>query len=47
MYARIKQGSFPAPIPLGTSHSVAWLASEIDAWIAERVRAARGGRASG
>ena len=42
MYSYIKQGSFPRPIPLGTPHSVAWLSSEIDAWIEARIRDARG-----
>lgn len=42
MYSYIKQGSFPRPISLGTAHSVAWLSSEIDAWIEARIRAVRG-----
>ncbi len=41
MYSYIKQGRFPQPIPLGTPRAVAWLSSEIDAWIETRVRAAR------
>ena len=45
MYVRIKDGTFPAPIPLGTPHMVAWIASEVDAWIEAQIRAARGGRA--
>jgi prophage regulatory protein len=40
MYAYIKEGSFPRPIPLGP-RAVAWLASEVDEWIEARVRAAR------
>ncbi|MCE4373865.1 AlpA family phage regulatory protein [Xanthomonas hortorum pv. hederae] len=35
IYDRIKKGTFPKPVPLGTL--VAWLESEIDAWIAARV----------
>ena len=40
MYSYIQQGRFPRPIPLG-ARAVAWLSSEIDAWIDERIRAAR------
>lgn len=36
IYADIKSGRFPAPIKIGAQAS-AWLASEIDAWIATRV----------
>jgi prophage regulatory protein len=32
VYNRIKNGSFPRPIPLG-GKSVGWLESEIDQWI--------------
>lgn len=41
LYALMKEGSFPAPIRLG-SMSVAWLESEVQGWIAERI-AERGG----
>lgn len=41
VYAMIRDGSFPAPIPLGSSHCVGFLSSEIDGWIADRVREAR------
>lgn len=40
MYRLINEGQFPAPISL-TQKAVAWLASEIDAWIDSRVRASR------
>jgi prophage regulatory protein len=40
IYLRISQGTFPAPINLG-SRAVGWLASEIDDWIAQRVAASR------
>ena len=40
MYMRIKQGSFPRPIPLGPPRGCL-LASEVDAWIEGRIRAAR------
>lgn len=32
IYERIKQGTFPVPVPLGV-HAVGWLASEVAAWI--------------
>lgn len=35
IYARVKEGSFPAPINLG-GNAVGWLASEVDDWIAAR-----------
>lgn len=41
IYYQIKRGQFPPSIPLGT-RSAGWLEAEIDAWIDERVRAARG-----
>jgi prophage regulatory protein len=41
MYAYIKEGVFPRPIPLG-ARAVAWLSSEVDEWIEARIRAARG-----
>lgn len=40
IYAYIKRGAFPAPIKLGPKAS-GWLASDVQAWIAERT-AARG-----
>ena len=36
----VKSGDFPGPIKIGTRR-VAWLASEFEAWVAER-KAARG-----
>lgn len=38
LYDAIKQGRFPAPVPLGAK-SVAWLSTEIDHWMAERIAA--------
>lgn len=35
IYARVKEGSFPAPVNLG-ERAVGWLESEIDAWIEAR-----------
>lgn len=36
IYESIRQGTFPAPVPIG-ENSVAWLEEEIDGWIAERL----------
>lgn len=38
MYAQIKAGTFPRPVPTG-GNSVAWVESEIDQWIADRIAA--------
>lgn len=40
LYNYIKEGKFPAPIPLG-ARAVGWLSSEVDAWIESRVKASR------
>lgn len=40
MYARIKAGTFPRPVSTG-GNSVAWVESEIDQWIADRIAARR------
>lgn len=40
IYAGIAAGTFPKPCPLSdTGRSVAWLESEISAWVAARVSA--------
>ncbi len=36
-WRRIRAGTFPAPVQLGPN-SVGWVASEIDAWLANRPR---------
>src|ERR1035437_759016 len=41
IYARIKARQFPAPIPLGGAHIVAFATAEVDAWAAEQIRSAR------
>ena len=41
IYQRIQAGTFPRPVPLG-ARAVGWLESEVNAWIAERIRIARG-----
>lgn len=38
IYERIKNGGFPRPVKIGP-RAVAWLESEIDAWLQERVEA--------
>ena len=40
IYQYIRNGAFPAPIPLG-ARAVGWLESEVSAWISLRVSAAR------
>lgn len=37
IYKLIKEGSFPKPVPLGI-RAVGWVATEINAWIEDRVR---------
>ena len=44
VYRLIDEGKFPRPVQLGGTTLVAWVQSEIDAWIAERIAAPRGGR---
>jgi prophage regulatory protein len=41
IYARIQNGTFPAPIKIGTRAS-AWPASAIQAWIQAQIRGASG-----
>ncbi|MGC0155276.1 helix-turn-helix transcriptional regulator [Chromobacterium vaccinii] len=38
VYDAIKRGHFPAPVSLG-GKSVAWLSSEIEGWMSERIAA--------
>ncbi|MCY1276082.1 Prophage CP4-57 regulatory protein (AlpA) [compost metagenome] len=38
IYAAIREGTFPAPVPIGVN-SVAWLEAEVDTWIAARLAA--------
>lgn len=37
LYSMIAAGTFPKSVSLG-ARSVGWLTSEVDAWIAERIR---------
>ncbi|MDR5771224.1 MULTISPECIES: AlpA family phage regulatory protein [unclassified Caballeronia] len=41
IYRMIERGEFPKPFVL-TGHRTAWVDTEIDAWLAARVAAARG-----
>lgn len=36
IYAAIRAGTFPDPVPIGRN-SVAWLEAEVDQWIADRL----------
>lgn len=40
IYQRAKDGTFPGSIKIGT-YNVAWLESEIDEWVADRVATSR------
>jgi prophage regulatory protein len=40
VYALIKKGEFPSPIPI-TPQTVGWISTEVSEWIASRVKAAR------
>ena len=42
IYRLIKRGQFPSPVRLG-GNSVRWQASQVHAWIAEKVRACEAG----
>lgn len=53
LYARIKEGRFPAPISLGggcgggrgLGRAVGWIESEVESWIADRIAESRGQQA--
>lgn len=40
LYELIKAGKFPPAVPLGCK-SVGWVESEVNAWLAEKIEAAR------
>ena len=45
LYARIKDGEFPAPIPLSDhGRAVAWDSRAIDRWMDSRIQAAGGAK---
>jgi prophage regulatory protein len=41
IYQKIKERTFPLPISLG-ANSVGWIKTEIDEWLAARVKLSRG-----
>lgn len=41
IYLRMSQGRFPTAVPIGSAAVVGWLESEIDAYLAEQISAAR------
>jgi prophage regulatory protein len=45
IYRLMDEEKFPRPVTLG-AHAVGWIESEIEAWLAEKVQASRGGRAA-
>jgi len=42
LYAKMASGDFPQAVKLGR-RSVGWVASEVQAWLQDRVMASRGG----
>jgi prophage regulatory protein len=40
IYERMRQGTFPSPVSLG-SKAVGWLANEIDDWLDQRIKGSR------
>lgn len=43
IYARIAEGSFPKPVPLGGRRAVGWLESQVESWIERQINAASQG----
>jgi prophage regulatory protein len=41
IYLRVAQHTFPSPVRLGGERAVGWIASEIDAWVADQINRAR------
>ena len=41
IYARIKAGTFPKPITLGSGRAVGWIEAEIDAWLTAQIEKSR------
>ena len=46
IYARIAQGSFPKPVPLGGARAVGWVESQIESWIERQIDSANRGQQS-
>lgn len=42
IYLYVSEGTFPKPVQLGP-RAVAWVADEIEAWIAQRIEESRSG----
>ena len=40
IYLRISEGSFPAPVSLG-SRAVGWIEAEVQGWLENRIQASR------
>ncbi|WP_259053393.1 helix-turn-helix transcriptional regulator [Methylohalomonas lacus] len=40
LYERISEGAFPSPIRIGPNR-VAWIASEVDQWVQDRIQESR------
>lgn len=45
IYQMVKEGSFPAPIAL-TTKSKAWIGSEVNGWVRDKIAASRQGDAA-
>lgn len=45
LYARIKAGTFPAPVSLGP-RAVGWIDSDVQLWVSDRIDAGRRGTAT-
>lgn len=41
LYMKVKNGEFPPPIALGP-RARAWISSEVDGWIQQKIKQARG-----
>jgi prophage regulatory protein len=40
LYAKVKEGTFPAPVSLG-ARAVAWVEEEVDDWVNSLIQASR------
>ena len=41
IYARIAEGTFPAPVKLGGQRAVGWLENEIEEWLSQQIENSR------
>lgn len=37
IYARVKNGTFPAPVALGSPYAVGWIESEVEEWLRHQI----------